>query len=522
MKTVKNKWPGALILIVLILLMNMPAVSDTLTILHANDFHGRYMPFEVAPGSATSQTGDPGGENSFEFKHHGVVGGLAVMAAAVDSIRKKHGKENVLLVHAGDTYSDDLLGNITKGEAMVRLMNKLGFDFMAFGNHDFDYTLERTRELQEMANFPMRAANIIEKGKPIFGDPVAIVEKAGIKVGLLALGYHNTPLTTNPENVKALKFINGIDVAQQYVDDLHKQADIVVVVSHQGTKADEMLLKKVNGIDVLIGGHSHDEIAESEQGAMAQSLADAAVLGEINIILENGRIQEVKAKNHVLWDSQFGADPQIARFIDSLRAPFLDTLEMVVGTATERIERNYMSESPFDKLVGNILREKENSEIALLTGVGYGISIPKGKITREQVYTLIPHSSKIVTLQLSGKQILKTLEQSAWNINPQNPMDIVGGLIQTSGMKWSIDFNQPRGKRISAVEVGGQPLEPRRLYSVVTHSGILAGAHRYNEIAKGKNIIKKNEQLNEAIVNAFKQMGTVSPPELGDVNRIEK
>lgn len=243
----------------------MPAVSDTLTILHANDFHGRYMPFEVAPGSATSQTGDPGGENSFEFKHHGVVGGLAVMAAAVDSIRKKHGKENVLLVHAGDTYSDDLLGNITKGEAMVRLMNKLGFDFMAFGNHDFDYTLERTRELQEMANFPMRAANIIEKGKPIFGDPVAIVEKAGIKVGLLALGYHNTPLTTNPENVKALKFINGIDVAQQYVDDLHKQADIVVVVSHQGTKADEMLLKKVNGIDVLIGGHSHDEIAESEQ-----------------------------------------------------------------------------------------------------------------------------------------------------------------------------------------------------------------------------------------------------------------
>ncbi len=89
--------------------------------------------------------------------------------------RRRHGADRVLLLHAGDTFSDDLLGNLTRGVATVRLMNALGFDAMALGNHDFDYGLERTRELQAIARFPMRGANVIEEasGGPVPGPALA-------------------------------------------------------------------------------------------------------------------------------------------------------------------------------------------------------------------------------------------------------------------------------------------------------------------------------------------------------------
>src|SRR3954471_13458624 len=133
-------------------------VSGTFTILHTNDIHGDLGEFVVDTGDATSQTGDRGRPYQ-EYPRRGVIGGFARLATAVEQARRNRPEGSVILVDAGDTFGDGLLANLTRGEATIRMMNALGYTFMTLGNHDFEYTAARTRELQQLAHFPMRAAN---------------------------------------------------------------------------------------------------------------------------------------------------------------------------------------------------------------------------------------------------------------------------------------------------------------------------------------------------------------------------
>ena len=492
------------------------------TVLHTNDFHGRHTAFEVAPGDATAQTGDPG-RSHVEFDRAGRIGGFPALAAAIRARRNALGARNVLLVHGGDTFSDDLLGNFTKGEAMIRLMNAVGYQFMALGNHDFDYGFERTRELSQMARFPMRGANITVSatGNPVFGDPVRFVTVGGVTVGLLALGYHNTHLTGDRDNVRGLEFGSGIDVAGRLVPDLRRRAAVTVVVSHQGSKVDREMLRKVQGIDLVIGAHSHDLITPPErvgEGWLVQALSDVAMLGEVTLSIRDGKVAHVTGAVHPLWADEVRDDPEIAALVDQLRAPYRAELETIVARAGSRIGRQYKSESPFDKLVGRILRQETGADVAFLPGVGYGVSLVPGPITREALATLLPHPSKVATLTLSGVQIHEVLEQSATNQAPADPLAGVGGLIQSDGLVWSADLRQPAGQRVRDIAVGQTPLDPDKRYRVVVNAGMLGGIHKYDTFAKGEAIQKQRRTVTELVETALRKAGTVTAPALGDVN----
>ncbi|KPV39982.1 hypothetical protein AN478_07290 [Thiohalorhabdus denitrificans] len=495
------------------------APSGRVTILHTNDFHGRHKPFKVGPGNATAQTGDPGKEDPFEFGRPGTVGGLAPLATAVRSIRESRGGDAVLLVDAGDSFSNGLLGNRTRGKAMIELMNALEYDFAALGNHDFDYGLERTRELDAAAAFPMRAANalVAETGKPFLGDPTKVVEAGGIRVGLLALGYHNTPLTTSPKKVQGLEFTSGIATAREYVPELRKRADVVVVVSHQGAEVDELLAREVPGIDLIVGGHSHDAYVRDNGAWRVQSLADGAMLGEVTVQVEKGRITKVDATNHVLWTADYHPNANMAERVGKLRDPHKEDLEAVLAKALGPIGRNYRSESPFDRLVGNILIDETGADVAFLPGVGYGVTLRKGPITREALYSLIPHPSTLVTLELTGEQIRAVLEQSATNLAPPDPQDAVGGLVQTSGMRWTVDLSRPAGDRVGDVEVGGEALAEDERYSVVTHSGMLAGLHGYDTFGEGSDFKETDRKVVVIVEEYLRDQEEIEAPEGGDI-----
>src|SRR5690606_18519564 len=103
--------------------------------------------------------------------------------------------------------------------------------------------------------------------------------------------------------------------------------------------------------------------------------------------------------------------------------------------------------------------------------------ILKGRVNREAFYRLLPHPSKIVTLNMTGTQLKQTLEQTAENLNPNNPLDAVGGLLQTSGLQYEMDLTKPVGQRISHIRIADAPLDEARSYRVVTHNGMLRGLH---------------------------------------------
>ncbi|MFP4561516.1 MAG: bifunctional metallophosphatase/5'-nucleotidase [Thiohalorhabdus sp.] len=493
--------------------------SGRVTILHTNDLHGHHKPFEVGPGNATAQTGDPGKEDPFEFGRPGMVGGLAPLATAVRSIRESRGRDSVLLVDAGDSFGDDLLGNRTRGAAMIELMNALEYDFAALGDHDLDYGRERTRELDAAAAFPMRAANVTEgeTGKPFLGDPTKVLEAGGIRVGLLALGYQNTPLTTSPGNVQGLELASGIATAREYVPELRERADVVVVVSHQGAEVDELLAREVPGIDLIVGGHSHDAYVRDNGTLWVQALADGAMLGEVTVEVEKGRITKMEATNHVLWTADYHPNANLAERVGDLRDPHKEDLEAVLAKALEPIGRNYRSESPFDRLVGDILIDETGADAAFLPGLGFGVTLRKGPITREALHALLPHPFTLVTLELTGEQILSVLERSATNLDPPDPLDAVGGLVQTAGMRWTVDLSRPAGGRVSGVEVAGEPLAKDERYTVATHSGMLGGLHGYDAFGQGSDFEETDRPVVEIVEEYLRDEEEIEAPEGGAI-----
>ena len=499
--------------------------SGSFTILHTNDIHGDLSEFVVDTGDATAQTGDPGRAYQ-QYPRAGVIGGFARVATAVEQIRASQPPRSVILLDAGDTFGDGLLSNITRGEAPLRLMDALGYTFMALGNHDFEYTAANTRRLQELVHFPMRAANAIVKatGQPFLGDPTAVVTVGGIRVGLLALTYHNTDQTGNKSNTQDLRFDSGIDVAKTSVPVLRTRADVIVVVSHQGTVVDSLLGVRVPGIDLIVGGHSHDRIQPPRRAGnawMVQALSDASALGELRVSVHDGHVTGVEGVVHELYADQYRPNARFAAMLDSMRAPYRDTLQTVIATAETRIGRHYKSESPVDKLAAEILRQYGNADVAFLPGVGFGVTLQPGPMTREMMVGLFPHPTTVVHETLTGAQILRILEQSATNLRPANELDRVGGLVQTAGMRWTVDLTRPVAHRIRDVTVGGAPLVPAQVYRVMTNGGLLQGTHRYVWFADGMHIERDELSFASVLEQRLRAMRTVRSPRLGDITLIK-
>ena len=495
--------------------------SAVLTLLHTNDLHGQLSEIAVDTGDATAQTGDPG-RSYQEYPRAGVIGGFARVATAVEQIRRERGAGNVLLVDAGDTFGDGLLANVTRGAATLRMMDALGYQFMALGNHDFEYGAERTLALQRLVRFPLRAANavLVSTSEPFGGEAMQVLIAGGVRVGLLALAYHNTDQTGNKDNTRGLSFTSGIDAARRLVPLLRARADIVVVVSHQGTAIDSVLAEQVEGIDVIVGGHAHDRIEPPRRVRntwLAQALSDATALGELRIRYENGRVAQVGGWVHELYADRFAPHPAFTRMLDSIRAPFQDTLSAVVALAAERIGRQYKSESPVDRLAAEMLREWARADVAFLPGVGFGVTLQPGPVTREMLVGLFPHPAPVVHLKLTGEQLRAVLEQSATNLRPARAEDRVGGLIQSAGLRYTIDLGKPVGERIGAVTVGADGLDLRRSYDIVTTGGLLQGTHRQTVFAQGTVIRRDSLQVTAVLESRLRAMRMVRAPAAGAV-----
>jgi len=502
-----------------------PPKVHTISILHTNDMHGSYMPFETNLGNATAQTGDSI-DNFMEFERKAAIGGFEYMASAIKSVRKNKGDENVILLDGGDTFSDDQLGNLTRGEAMIKLMNEVNYDLMALGNHDFDYGLERTNELQLLANFPMRAANIIvkETGNPIYGEPYVIIDKQGVNIAILALAYRNTPLTGNSKNIEGLEFGIGVEAVKKYLPILTEKADIIVLLSHEGMAVDEIIAEEIEGIDLIVGAHSHDVLSppiKINNTYIVQALSDAAILGETEIQISNNKIINLNANYHYLWHDEMTPDSQIQEMVNQLRKQHLSKLEEKITKTNTVIGRQYKSESPFDKMVTSLMVDKLNVDAAFLPGVGYGISL-KGNITSEDIYKLLPHPAKIVTLEMTGEQLKRTLEQTATNLKPSDKLNTVGGLIQSSGIQYNLNLKKPVGQRLDDIKIKNEKLDLAKIYKIATHTGMLSGIHNYEEFGKGINIHKTDIILTEFVLQNLRELKELSFPErMGEVTLIK-
>lgn len=495
-----------------------PRRDKSITILHTNDIHGHLLPWRGWEGDLAGKT----------------VGGLDRLGSAIKQVQKEVGPENVILLDAGDTLGDSMIADETQGRAIIDAMNALGYTAMVIGNHEPDFSADILKERIAEAKFPVLAANITEKASGrLYTLPYIMQEVRGIKVGILGLAYPNTPLTTARNNVQDLEFGDATTVAREYVPRLRAEgAQLVVVLSHYGLGADKKLAKDVPGIDVIVGGHSHNRMQNAlQQGntLIVQAGAHASDLGRLDLeVNPKGKIVRHAHQLITLDHAVIPSDAHIARIVDEAMTPHRSELKERLGRAESPIARAQTLagpepqkrdlESPADSLFADLIREQTHVDVVILPGVGYGTAIPPGPIQAGDLRNLIPHESKIVTMTLTGAQIREILEQSLENTYTDDPRKKVGGLVQVSGLHFKYKAENPYPRRITEARVHGKKLERKRNYQVATNSLLAGGGHNYKTFLEGKNI-EEGEAQYEVVKVAIQQREKLRTPKPG---RIEK
>lgn len=485
----------------------------TITILHTNDIHGHLEPWRGWDGELEGE----------------LRGGFDRLAARIQEARAAAAPGSVLLLDAGDTIGDTMLAVQTEGRALIEAMNAAGYDAMVVGNHEPDFTAAKLRSRIAEARFPVLAANIsLRSTGALFTRPYVLREVNGIKVGILGLAYPNTPLTSAKKNVEALRFGEAVEAARKYVPRLRREgAQIVVALTHLGLSADKNLAEKVDGIDVIVGGHSHNRMKEAlrvGRTLIVQAGAHGSDLGRLDLTIAKGRI--VAHRRTLLPVTADARDGRMAEIIGRLRAPHAASANASIGRAAMLIPRAQTiagqepekrdAESPADSLFADAIRETTGAEVAFLPGLGYGVALHPGPITSAQLRNLIPHDSAVWTMRLTGVQIREVIEQSIENFSTQDTTRKVGGMIQLSGLQFAYDPNAPRNGRVLWATVAGRTLEPGRRYSVAANALLAGGGHNYSAFKRGTDRREAGKQY-EMVKSWIERRGEVSAPPPGRI-----
>jgi 2',3'-cyclic-nucleotide 2'-phosphodiesterase (5'-nucleotidase family) len=489
------------IVVLLFLVLSTACVFSTgpstidITILHVNDTHGHILPYIKKSISGKIP-----------------VGGAAQLAAMIHN-EKNRNPNGTLLLSGGDMFQGTPVSNLFQGKPVIEIMNYLTFDAMVIGNHEFDWKQDVLNTIIESADFPVLSANVVdEKGHYIPAvHPYVILERKGLKIAVIGITTVETATTTKPDNVKGLTFLDPENILPPLVKEVRDRgADVVIVLSHCGLDADRKLAKNVDGVDVIVGGHSHTAVTDPvviDTTIIVQAGCFGLYLGvlELKIQRETNRIVQ-KTRSHELKTVFSGpdnpADPHVTGIINKYNNRIKDVFTQVVGETTVDLVQNRRGEANEGNLLCDAMKRETGAAIAFFNSGGLKINIPRGKITMEKIYELLPYDNVLMTMDLTGRQIKDLLEHGASLPH--------GGILQVSGISVTYDLNKPAGERAVNICVGDSPLNLTNVYTVTTNDFLAAGGDGYTTFKEGKNI-RYGDNLRNIFVEYIKKHSPVHP-----------
>ncbi|WP_435164251.1 bifunctional metallophosphatase/5'-nucleotidase [Falsirhodobacter sp. 1013] len=463
----------------------------TLTILHTNDVHDRFEPI-TATGSTCGAEDDAAGK---------CFGGVARLVTAVDQAKAR--ATNPLLLDAGDWYQGTLFYTHYKHEAAAEFINKLGYAAMAVGNHEFDDGPAELAALADAVDMPILAANMDIAKEPLLADKIAphtVVDVAGQKIGIIGLTPESNPELSSPgPNVT---FQAPIQVVQAQIDELTGQGiDKIILLSHSGYVVDQQIADHTSGLDVIVGGHSHTLLSNTDPAAAGPypTLANGVpivtaesytkYLGELVVTFDDqGRVTKAEGAP-LLLDASVTPDPDAVERITALAAPLEEIRAEVVGQTSAPIDGSRESCRVKECSMGNLVAEAQLARVAdqgvqisLVNGGGLRASIDQGEVSMGDVLTVLPFLNTLSTFEVTGEQLMAALE------NGVSQMEEGGGRFpQVAGFRYTVDPAAPAGSRISDVMVGDQPLDPKASYLAVSNNYVRNGGDGYVMFKDARN-----------------------------------
>ena len=438
-------------------------------------------------------------------KGYGRVGGLDRMATIINAIRAD--RPDALLFDGGDTWHGSYTCHHTAGQDMVNVMNALKPDAMTF-HWEFTLGSERVNEIVEGLPFAALGQNIFDaewdEPAELF-KPYKFFERGGAKVAVIGQAFPYMPIANPGWMFPEYSFGIRDENMQAMVDEVRAAgADLVVVLSHNGFDVDKKMAGKVQGIDVILSGHTHDALPEPVLVGKTHIIASGSngkFVSRVDLDVQGGQLMGLRHKLIPVFSDVIAPDPAVAQLIDAERAPYKAQLEEVIGQTDTLLYRRGNFNGTWDDLICDALLSEREADIAMSPGVRWGPSlVPGDDITREDIWNVTSMSyGQAYRSEMTGEFIKVILEDVADNIfNPDPYYQQGGDMVRIGGMGYRIDITKPQGERITdmTLQKTGEAIDPAKSY-------VVAGWASVNEGTEGPMIW-------DVVEDHIRKLGTVS------------
>jgi sulfur-oxidizing protein SoxB len=489
-------------------------------LLHLSDCHAQLLPLwyrepslnigvGMAAGKPPHLVGEhllhafgivPGTAQAYAFTHldfaqaakaYGKVGGFAHLATLVRQLRAN--RPDALLLDGGDTWQGTATALWTKGQDMVDASKLLGVDMMS-AHWEFTLGAERVRQIVDhdlAGKIEFLAGNIrtADFGDAVF-KPYAMREMNGVSVAVIGQAFPYTPIANPRYLIPDWTFGIREEEMQQTVDAVRvKGARVVVLLSHNGIDVDLKMASRVSGIDVILGGHTHDAVPapvtvnnRGGQTLVTNAGCNGKFLGVLDFDVRDGRIRDFRYKLLPVFANLLQPDPAMTALIERVRAPYLGKLDEKLAVSADLLYRRGNFNGSWDQLILDAMLAVQGAEIGFSPGFRWGTTILPGQaITMEQLLaqTAITYPQTTLT-EMSGATIKDTLEDIADNLFNPDPYKQQGGdMVRVGGMSYSCAPAATIGQRIGDMRLNGKAIEADKTYKVAGWASVSEAARDY-------------------------------------------
>lgn len=469
--------------------------------------------------------------------------GLLKAASVIDQERAM-AEGPVILIENGDYIQGSPLSQFLEEkkqspEELISVLNDIKYDVGIIGNHEFNYGLNYLHKGLEATDFPVLSANILQDNHQYLADaPYTIIEKAGLKIGILGLTTQYIPHWEHPENIKNLNFLSAVKTAKDWVPKIQNEADIVVVAYHGGFESDlqtdspteshtgenegHQLLKEVPGIDALITGHQHREIKTIvDDVPVVQPGYQGANVGKIVLELDDN-FQVTRKEADLLSVKEAPIHKKLAEKYRPLQNEVNEWLDQVIGKVDgnmliEDAHEVRLNEHPYIEFVNQVQMYYGQADISTTALFSNTVSGYGEEITVRDVILNYPFPNTLAIIKVTGSELKEALEQSAeyFTLNEKNNIVVNPKFLTPKpqpynydmyeGIDYIIDVSQPLGQRITTLQFQGEDILSDDEFELVTNQYRAVGGGNY-DMFSGKEFLREiNLSMSDLLTEYIKE-----------------
>jgi 5'-nucleotidase / UDP-sugar diphosphatase len=460
---ISGRWLTRMTLQMIIALMTLTTLfcqSKTITILHTNDMHASFLPREA-----------------FWMKENPkqLIGGFNELSFVVDSLR--HVKSVTLLLDAGDVMTGNPITEYmyrgAEGGALFEMMNRIGYELWTPGNHDFDISSVNLRKLTNIAKFPTVSANILDTLNqfPVNNKEYVVIEKNGLKIGIIGIMSDDFYNLVNQNSSAGIKILPSIETMKRLITLLNPQTDLLIALTHQGVDEDSVLAMNVQGLDLIVGGHSHTRLKHPKRvnGVLiVQTGANCENLGVLDLKMEKHHVISYDGGLVPLWYNAARQKTQLSMFIDSVKLMIDQDYSKVLGTLKTDWKRGH-GESGIGNFISDAQREAVKADVSFMNSSGIRKDLAAGPVTKKDIFEILPFRNLLTTFPVTANQIRSMVEF----IIKQR------GGVQTSGIQCEWKKKENGEIEFLKILVNGKPLEESKIYTGVASDYMMGESEKY-------------------------------------------